>query len=394
MLELFDMFPDDKAAMEWLEGNVWPDGRIVFWHDIQYFSRINPASHGSRNIECHPIGLRRCPRCGYKYACASKHPSMPYYCSECSKRFSVRIGTVMEQSKISYRNWAIATYLLATRPKGISRIQPRRDLGISQSAAWFLLHRLRGAWRTLAGPDLTAGPVEVDQMYLGGREMNKHADKKGKGKKTAAVGIRDRHAGIVRAMPVPEATAARLMQSVEFNADPEAEKFTDENRAYADLKNRQTVNHGDGEYARGGVHVNGMESFWALVRRGYNGAFHRIEPKHPHRCISEFAGRLSDRAAGAVERTGNIVRNLVGKRLTYRQLAAGKSLCGATWQRRAGPGGHARGGLSTRANGGAQHGKPANHRSGEAVRMPRMFGTSSYARVRRAASRWGMYQSR
>ena len=298
MPEMFDMFPDGKAAMEWFEGNAWPDGR-------------------------------RCPRCGYKYTCASKRPSMPYHCSECDKRFSVRIGTVMEQSKIIYRNWAMAAYLLATRPKDISSIQPRRDLGISQSAAWFLLHRLRGARRTLAGPDLAAGPVEVDQMYLGGREKSKHADKKGRRKETAVVGIRDRHAGMVRAMPVPETAAARLIRFVESSADPEAEKFTDENRAYADLENHQTVNRGDGECVRGGVHVNGMESFWALVRRGYNVAFHHIEPKRLHRCINEFAGRLSDRAAGAVERMGNIVRNLVGKRLTCRQLVAGKSLCGA-----------------------------------------------------------------
>ena len=84
---------------------------------------------------------------------------MPYYCSECNKRFCVRIGTVMEQSKISYRNWAIATYLLATHPKGISSVQLGKNLGTSQSAVWFLLHRLREAWRALAGPDPMAGPV-------------------------------------------------------------------------------------------------------------------------------------------------------------------------------------------------------------------------------------------
>ena len=297
--ELFDMFPDDRAAMEWIEENVWPDGR-------------------------------RCPRCGYKHTCVSKHPSMPYYCSECDKRFSVKIGTVMAHSKISYRNWAIATYLLATRPKGISSVQLGKDLGIKQSSAWFLLHRLREAWRTLAGPDLMAGPVKVDEVYLGGIEKNKHADKKGKRKKTAVVGIRDRKTGTIRAIPVPETTAARLLEFVESNADPEAKKFTDENRAYGGLKNHETVNHGDGEYVRGEVHVNGMESFWALVRRGYNGTFHHIEPKHLHRYVNEFAGRLSDRAASAVEKMCNIVRNLVGKRLTYGQLITSKSLCGAT----------------------------------------------------------------
>ena len=161
---------------------------------------------------------------------------MPYYCSECDKRFSVKIGTVMEHSRISYQNWAIAAYLHTTRPKGISSVQLGRDLKISQSSAWFMLHRLREGWRTLAGPDLMAGPVEVDEVYLGGREKNKHADKKCKRKKTAVVGIRDRETGTIRAIPIPETTAARLLEFIVATADPDSKKFTNENRAYNDLK--------------------------------------------------------------------------------------------------------------------------------------------------------------
>ena len=277
--DLFEMFPDDQTAMDWLEVNIWPDGRV-------------------------------CPRCGNKYTCVFRHACMPYYCSECDKRFSVKNGTVMEHSRIGYQNWAVAIYLHATRPKGISSIQLGRDLKISQSSAWFLQRRLREGWRTLAGLDLMAGPVEVDEAYLGGREKNKHADKNGRTKKTAVVGIRDRKTGTIRAVPVPETTAARLVQFVESNADPNSKKFTDENRAYNDLKNHQTVNHGDGEYVRGEVHINGMESFRALMRRGYSETFHHIEPKHLHRYINEFAGRLSDKSAGAVERMGNIVGNM------------------------------------------------------------------------------------
>ena len=128
---LFETFPDEKTAMGWFESNIWPDGR-------------------------------KCPRCGYKYACMAKHPEMPYYCAECGKRFSARTGTVMEHSRIIYRKWAVATYLQATRPKGISSVQLGRDLGIRQCSARFLLHRLREAWRTIAGPEPMAGPVEAD----------------------------------------------------------------------------------------------------------------------------------------------------------------------------------------------------------------------------------------
>ncbi|MXZ93402.1 MAG: transposase [Cenarchaeum sp. SB0678_bin_8] len=156
--EMFEIFPDEDTAREWFEGNIWPDGR-------------------------------RCPRCGYKYTCIAKHLEMPYFCCECKRYFSVKIGTVMEHSKISYRRWAVTTYLLATRPKRISSVQLGRDLGIKQSSAWLLLHKLRESWCTIAGPDLLSGPVET---YPDGREKNKHTNKKRRRKKTTVVGITDR----------------------------------------------------------------------------------------------------------------------------------------------------------------------------------------------------------
>ena len=154
-------------------------------------------------------------------------------------------------SRIGYRNWAVTTYLIATRPKGISSMQLYRDLGIRQSSAWFLLHRLRESWRTLAGPDPLAGPVEVDEAYLGGREKNRHAGKRHKKKKTV-VGIRDRDAGAVRAVPVPETIAVRLTNLVESHTAKGARVFSDENRVYGSLDNHETVNHKEGEYAREG----------------------------------------------------------------------------------------------------------------------------------------------
>ena len=207
-------------------------------------------------------------------------------------------------------------------------MQLHRDLGIRQSSAWFLLHRLRESWRILTGPDPLAGPVEVDEVYLGGREKNRHAGKRHKKKKTAVVGIRDRDTGAVRAVPVPETTAARLTNLVESHTAKGARVFSDENRAYCSLDNHETVNHKEGEYVRGDVHVNGMESFWALVRRTYNGTFHRIDHKHLHRYVNEFAGRLNMRTQDTMSKMCSTVQSMVDKRLTYALLVAPSTLCG------------------------------------------------------------------
>ena len=177
------------------------------------------------------------------------------------------------------------------------------------------------------------GPVGVDEVHLGGREKNKHADKKGRTKKTAVVVvIRDREAGAIRAVPVPGTAGARLAEFVGSDvAKGAGGVFTDENRAYNDLENHHTVNHCDGEYIRREVvHINGTGFVpgpgEARVRRDVPPY---VDPKHLHRYVNEFSGRPSGKAAGVAERMNGIVRNLAGKRLTYRQqLAAGNALCG------------------------------------------------------------------
>ncbi|MXY61108.1 MAG: transposase [Cenarchaeum sp. SB0665_bin_23] len=136
-------------------------------------------------------------------------------------------------------------------------------------------------------------PIEV---HLGGREKNK----KGKRKKPTFVGIRDKETDTIRAILVPEPTTARLVAFIDANVDPESKKFTDETRIYNDLKNHHTVCHSDGECIRGAVYLSRVESFCNLVRRGYNGTFHRFEPKHLHRHINKFAGRLGTKALSAV----------------------------------------------------------------------------------------------
>ncbi len=300
LVELFRRFPDDATAERWFEAARW----------------------GEAGKPTH------CPMCGSteKLKVVPSRKPLPYRCGDCRRYFSVRTGSVMQRSHIGLQKWAIAIYLWSVSLKGVSSMRLHRDLGITQKSAYFMAQRLREAWTESHGG--MSGPVEVDETYIGGLERNKHAHKKqhlGRGGigKAIVAGARDRATNRISAEVVEGRDAETLQSFVASRAAEGAKVYTDQGAGYKGMKfDHETVNHSVSEYVRDQAHTNGIESFWATLKRGYHGTFHHISPKHLHRYVSEFATRHNMRPQDTEAMMGETVARMVGKRLLYRDLVS------------------------------------------------------------------------
>ena len=275
---------------------------------------------------CWPNGIA-CPRCGcLDVFTGSVRKSHPYRCRACHKGFSVRTDSIMHGTRLPYSKWAMAVYLLS-RSKGISSHQLAKDIDVTQKTAWFLLHRLRESWSS--GDQEFAGPVEVDETFVGGKDNRRHSkDKLRQGAsraKTIVIGAKDRDTNKVKTAVVRGRSVEELVPFVHAHVKNafETPVYTDGLSAYRRMwsENHASVDHSNGQYvAYGDVHTNGIESFWSMFKRGIMGTYHYISPKHTHRYALEFEGRHNDRELGVWGKIESLMSGLFGKRLTYRQL--------------------------------------------------------------------------
>lgn len=297
LLQMMKAIPDEQAAIDHFTAIHWKNGAF-------------------------------CPHCAsprvYHFSDKRSHK-----CGDCRKRFSIRVGTIFEDSKLPLRTWLLAIWLITSHKKGIASTQLAKDLGITQKSAWFVTQRLREAIRTQSFNRPLDGEVEADETFIGGKEKNKHAWQRTGGKqggkgKVAVLGILER-GGELRTEITPSLSARNVQTVIRENVKPGAALMTDEHGAFVGLGrdySHHRVNHSAGEYVRHYVlHTNGIEGVWALFKRQIVGTHHWLSPKHLSRYLQEMTWRFNLREMEEGDRVNALLAQTSG-RLTYKELIA------------------------------------------------------------------------
>jgi transposase-like protein len=295
------IFHDETKAIEHLEASRWPQGPF-------------------------------CPYCGsfHVHRMAGKTQAGMFLCNDCRAKFTARVGSIMERSHIPVHKWLMAMHLMAASKKGMSSKQLQRMLGVSYKSAWFLSMRIREAMRA-EGVEPIGGEgkvIESDETFVGGKKKNVHRGKP-EPRKHAVHALVER-GGRVRAKHVADVTAKTLKKNLKELADQKSALHTDDSLANLsigrDFADHKTVAHTLGEYVKGDAHTQTVESFFAILKRGVFGSFHSISEQHLQRYVDEFAFRWNNRSSLGIEdteRAAELLKAIVGKRLTYRPTDEG-----------------------------------------------------------------------
>lgn len=310
LLEAVRFFADEDVALAFVADLRWPDGE------------------------------QDCPKCGSSREHYFLKTRRLWKCKDCSKQFSIKLGTIFEDSPISLSKWLPAMWLLANCKNGISSYELARALGVTQKSAWFMLHRIRLAMQS---DDFTMldGEVEVDETYIGGKARFMHKEKrerviKGTGpmNKVAVMGLLARHGNegdsFVRTRILDNVRKHHIQEHVRTNVEEGSEVYTDALRSYIGLRDgfaHKVIDHAE-RYVEGKVHTNGLENFWSLVKRAVHGTYISIEPFHVFRYLDEQAFRFNTRKDTDQGRFMGVLASILDKRLTYSELT-GEHLCPA-----------------------------------------------------------------
>jgi transposase-like protein len=269
-----------------------------------------------------------CPKCGSKNAVRINGKSAKVRdgllrCKDCRRQFTVTVGTIMQGSHITLRQWLQAFHAISSSKKGVSALQLQRNLGLhTYRAAWYLAHRIRLAMRDDLLASMLKGIVEVDETYVGGKPRNKNPKNRGRGTKKTPVLVLVEREGNAVSKPIKHVDARTLKGAILEMVDRRSRIVTDEWPAYCGLEKEfkgghDTINHGTGEYVKGDITTNTAESYFALLKRGLNGIFHHVSKRHLHRYCTEFSFRWNRRNMTDGERTALAIKGMVGKRMKY-----------------------------------------------------------------------------